>query len=102
MGELLVIYSILGILALGAQILLYKNKSKNSIFILNMLLAIVIAYIAYTSQAENFLLEKNIALGIGSISILALILKLFKEKYSFISKILLTISILGGFILLFI
>lgn len=102
MQILLIIYITLAIISLVAQVLLYKNKSKNIIFIFNMLLAVLLAYLVFTSLPENYIVQRNISLGIGTISIIAILLKSINEKFVIPSKIMLTISILGGFIQLFI
>lgn len=101
MQVLLIIYSALAVIAVAAQIVLYNDKARNGIYILNMLIGLLLAYIVYTSLPENFEMQKNIALGIASMSIIGLILKSINRNFAYISKILLSISIVGGFIQLF-
>lgn len=103
LGVLLILFIVFIITAVIIQILLYKskNKSKNTIYIINMLFALIMSYLAFTSLPTNYTEQRVLATVWGVISILALIIKLSKEKFIVVSKIMLTIAILGSLVQLF-
>ena len=95
------------LIALGAigQFLLYKDTgkiaNKNTVFIFNTLFAILLSWLIYSSLPENYHTEKIISLIWGFLALAALVFKLIKKNNILISKLLLTISIVGGMIHLF-
>ena len=103
LGILSIFYIVLAIIGVVVQILLYKDKNerKNGVFIINTLLGIILSYMAYTSFATNFTGQRILALSLGILSVLALILKLATQKSTVLSKTMLSISIVGSFLLLF-
>ena len=103
LGTLSIFYIVLAIIGVVVQILLYKDKNerKNGVFIINTLLGIILSYMAYTSFATNFTGQRILALSLGILSVLALILKLATQKNTVLSKTMLSISIVGSFLLLF-
>ena len=96
LGTLMIINIILVIVAIGLQALLYKNKATNTIFIINILFGILLAYMAYTSFATNFTMQRTIAIALGLAPILGVILKFNNEKYILVSKVMISVSILGS------
>lgn len=101
MGELQIIFIILAIIVVIGQGLLYfKKEGSKGVFIFNIILALVIAFMSYTSFPSNFKTEKIIALVLGALSLVALIPYYMKKSY-LISKIILSVSALGGLIYLF-
>lgn len=103
LGVLMVTYIVLLIIAAVLQILLYRrqNKTNNGIFLVNMLLGIILAYLAFTSFPSNYTGQRSIALVFGIVAVLALILKFTNRKFIFVSKIMLTVTIIGTLVLLF-
>ncbi|HLQ83609.1 MAG TPA: hypothetical protein VK121_07220 [Pseudogracilibacillus sp.] len=103
LGILLVFYIILVILAGIIQYLLYKSKHKNNnkIFFINMIFAIFLSYVSFTALPSNFSGQKFIAIAWSLIAIFAVIIKLITGKYSMLSKIMLSLSISGGFLQLY-
>lgn len=103
LGILEILYIIFIIIGIIIQILLYreKNESKNNIFIINMLFVILLSYIAFTSFAINFTVERTLAIVFAVIALLAVGVKVKVEKLAILSKVMLSISIIGNFLLLF-
>lgn len=104
LGILKILFIILILAAIITQILLYRRKSRfgNSIFIINMLLGIILSYLAFTALPTNFTGQRIIAIAWGVIAVLAVVLKLTNEKLITASKILLSIAIIGGLVQLII
>lgn len=101
LGILMIFNIVLLIVAIGLQVLLYKNKATNTIFIINILFGILLAYIAYTSFPTNYTMQRTIAIGLGLASILGVILKFKNEKNAIMSKVMITVSIIGSLLLIF-
>lgn len=101
LGILMIINIVLLIVAVGLQVLLYKDKATNTIFIINMLFGILLAYMAYTSFASNLTMERTIAILLGIAPIIGMLLKLNNEKYAVMSKVMISVSIFGGILQLF-
>lgn len=101
MDVLIIIYSVLAILAAGAQFLLYKRGTKTKYLIINMLISSVLAFIAFSSFPSNYVIRKLMAIIFGLIGASSLFIKATTDQ-SLIPKIMLTFSIVASFILLFI
>ena len=103
LGVLMIFYLVLIIIAAIIQFLLYKSKykSKNSIFFINMLFVIFLAYIAYTALPTNYTVQKSIAILWASIAVIAVVLKLITGKSSVVSKVMLSLAIVGSFLQLY-
>lgn len=103
LGILMILYIVLIAAALIIQVLLYKNKneSKNSIFIINMLFAMFLSYLAYTSLPTNFTGQRILTIALAGIAVLAVALKLKSKKHILVSKVMLSVSILASFLQLF-
>lgn len=103
LGILAIIYGVLIVLTILVQFLLYKgNKTtKNNIFIMNMLLALVLSYISYTSFPTNFTGQRIIAVVLAIIAVVGLVIKFTKEDFIHASKIMLSIAVFGSLIQLF-
>ncbi|MCZ2260501.1 hypothetical protein [Sporosarcina sp. G11-34] len=98
LGFLQVLIIILIIAAVISQKLLYKpkNASGNSIFIINMLFGILLSYIAFTAIPTNYTGKRVLAIGWGVVAVLAVILKLTNQKLITLSRVLLSIAIIGS------
>lgn len=103
LGVLGIIAVVTMIAGLALQILLYigKYRNNNIIFILNVVLALVVAYMSFTALASNFIAQKVLAVGLGLLSLLAAILRVQTKGSYMMSKIMLSISVIGGIIQLF-
>ena len=101
LGTLMIINIVLVIVAVGLQVLLYKNKATNTIFIINMLFGILLAYMAYTSFPTNYNMERIVAIVLGIAPILGVILKINNEKNSVMGKVMISLSIFGSILLMF-
>lgn len=99
-GILKIVMIVLIILAVLLQILLYmyKNDSKNIIFVVNMLLGVFLAYLAFTSLPTNYTGQRVLAIAWGIIAILGIILKLADRKLVMASKMMLSIAIIGSLV----
>lgn len=105
MKVLLYMYIFILALSFAAQILLYykgKEPTKKWIYIFNMGVAILLSWFAFTAMPSNFYIQRGIAMFAHTLPIVAVILKLKDEKFSRISKLLLTGSLLINFTQLFI
>lgn len=105
LGILLFIFIGLGFLAALGQILLYKESKKEIynewIFSFNMVLGVIVSYMAYSELPTNLLGQRGLALVWGILAIIAIPLKIKFPKFLLVSKLLLTISLVGGLIQLF-
>lgn len=105
LGFLVLFYVIIILITALAQTFLYMGQYKDKIIIFtaNMLLALALSYLAFSSQPTNLTSQRVIALMWGVLAILGMVLKLTsKDKKSLISKILLSLSLVGSLIQLFI
>lgn len=78
-----------------------KPKTKNTLFYLLMALSMFITFLNVTSLPSNYLMQKIIALGLGLISLIALIVKLKASQKTSVSNLLVSASVLSGLIYLF-
>lgn len=101
MAVLLMMYIVLFILAIFFQYLLYRSDAPNNVYLMNMSLAIFLTFIAFTSFPSNYIGRKLLAVIFGLSGASALFVK-SKTNQALIPKLMLSISILGSFILLFI
>jgi len=100
LGVLQVLIIILIIAAVISQILLYgrKSTSGNSIFIINMLFGILLSYMVFSALPTNYTGQRALAIVWGVIAVLAVVLKLNNQKLITVSRVLLTIAIIGGLV----
>lgn len=103
LGMLMILFIILIVTAIVIQVLLYldKNGSSHNIFVINMLLALFLSYLAFTSLPTNFTGLRILAVVWGALSVLAMFVRLKKGQFIFISKIMLSIAIVGNLVQLF-
>lgn len=102
LGILEIIFTVLIIMAATGQFLLYRNggsRISNSIILIwNTVLGIIISYLVYTSLPSNYTVQKVLALVWGITAIVAFILELRNKETLILSKIMLTVSVVGGII----
>lgn len=101
MAVLGLIYWLFAIVIFIAQYLLYRSHAKRSIYTINLVIALILAFIVFTSFPSNYLLQKGIAVVLALIAIGAFYLERFNTK-DILAKLLLTLSLLGNFLLLII
>lgn len=103
LGVLEIIYIVLVITAVIIQALLYKskNKSQNNIFIINMLFALLLTYMVFTALPTNYMGQRILVIVLGALSLLAVLVKLKSEKLFLASKVMLTVSVFGNLVQLF-
>lgn len=103
LGILLIMYIGLAIIALLTQFLLYKDKdlTSNNIYILNMLFSFVLSFVAFTSLPTNEETLRILAISMAFISALAVFLKVSNKRFAMLSKLMLTFSIIGSFVQLY-
>lgn len=100
MGELQIIFIVLVIIvAIGQGVLYFKKDRNNGVFIFNIILALIIAYMGYTSFPSNFSTEKMLSIILGLLGLISLIP--YYMKKILISKIILSVSLIGGLFYLF-
>lgn len=102
MGFLLIIFIALGGASLIFQGLMYtKHFHLNlGIRIINGVLGLIIAYIAFTSFPEGDSMEKTVATVLGVSAVVGLVLSLVKRE-ALAGKIFLSLSVLCGLVFLF-
>lgn len=95
-----ILFGLLVIAASAGQYLLYKNKANTStlIVVFNGLLGILLSWLTFTSLPANYDGQRLLSLVWGIIALISLGIKLFSVKNEQISKLLLTISVIGGII----
>lgn len=103
LGMLMIVFIALFIIAGLIQILLYRHgkETKNGIFIVNMLLGILLSYLAFTALPTNFTGQRVVAIVWGVIAVVAVVMKLSSGRFIMVSKILLTVAIVGSLVQLF-
>lgn len=99
-----ILFIILAVASLLGQFLLYKDKLtvKNSVFIFNVVLGLIFSWIIFTSMPTNYHVQRIISLVWGFLALVALVLKISPKNNILLTKVLLTISIFGAMIHLFI
>lgn len=99
-----IMYAILFTLALVLQVFLYRNKNerKLGIYFLNTILGVLLSYLAFSSLPSNFEGQRIVALIVGALAIIGCFYKFLFRKDKIIGKIMISLSIVGGFIQLFI
>lgn len=106
LATLFLLNTALIIIAVVLQYYLYVSRpgAKNSfmIFMINVIFAILLSGLAFTSLPSNYLGLRSIGAIWGSLAIIALVLKLVNKRFTMTSKILLTVAIVGGLIQLLI
>jgi len=102
LGYLGILFGILCLGVIVAQFLLYKNNNSNGVFVFNVALGIMLSFLIFTSLPENYIIQKYISLIWGALAMLAMVIKSVNIKNITISKIMLTVSLFGGLIHLFI
>lgn len=104
LGILSIIYGIIILTALIVQVLLYKvkNNRQSTIIIINGIVVFVIFFFIYTSLPTNFILEKIISFIWPIMALVGFFMGLKFNKYKRIRQVLLSISIIGSLVQLFI
>lgn len=97
-----IIFIVLIILVILGQLFLYKISRRHSVVIGNALLGLIISYMVFTSLPSNYTGQRGLSLFWGILALIALVLDLRTEDTLLISKIILTISVVGGIIQLLI
>ena len=103
LAYLQILFIFLALVSLIGQFLLYKDKStiNNYVFFFNVFLGILFSWLVFTSLPTNFYAQKIISLVWGFLAFVAIGIKIFRSDDVKFSKILLTISVFGGMIHLF-
>ncbi len=103
LGILFIVFIVLAVTAVFIQILLYRrgNETTNVIFIINMLLGVLLAYLAFSALPTNFTGQRTVAIVWGVLAVAGMALKLATNKFIMLSKILLTVAIVGSLVQLF-
>lgn len=102
LGILKIVFFALIILVAIGQFALYKNRWRQGTIIGNTILGVIISYMAFTSLPSNYTGQRGLALVWGVVALVAFVLDLRSKDTLLLSKILLTISVIGGIIQLFI
>ena len=101
LGILLIMNIIVFLGVVIAQVFLYIDRASNKFFVINIVLAILIALLVFTSLPTNYTAQRMIALTLGALSLIAYYLKT-QDKNDFLSRILVSIAIFGNLVQLFI
>lgn len=92
---------VVGILGISLLFFLKNSKLKNVVFYFLVIWSMLIAYLNATSLPTNYIVQQIIAWLFGSISIIAIIIKVKKTGKTNIPYILVTISVLLGIFMMF-
>lgn len=100
MGELLIIYGTLLVISGLLLYLLLKtedDKTKNRMaFLGNFVLVLVLSFMAYTEQPENYTLQRTIATLPALLGFVAVLIKFQADKNKDLARNLLIISLITG------
>lgn len=83
-----------------AQFFLYKDQSNMKFFVINMLLGILISFLAFTALPSNYTGQRLLTLVFGALAVVAYFVH-SKSENKLLSKLLLSVSIIGNIIQLF-
>lgn len=101
LGVLGIMYFIVFLGVIIAQFLLYREKSGQKFFIINMALGILLSLLMFTSLPSNYTAQRMFSLALGALVVLAFYLKT-QDKNNLLAKGILSISVLGNLVQLFI
>ena len=104
LGYLLILFIfilVVSILGISLLFLLKNQKIKDVLFYFLAIWSMLIAYLNATSLPTNYIGQQIIAWLFGSISIIAIIIKVKKTRETNIPYILVTVSVLLGIFTLF-
>ena len=103
LGILAILFIAIMIVAIIIQFLLYKNnnQSKNTIFIINVLFELGLSALVFSSLPSNYTGQRIVAGSFGVLAILAVLVK-SKSSNLIISKLMLSVAIIGSLVQLFI
>ncbi|BDU84980.1 hypothetical protein [Clostridium perfringens] len=92
---------VVGILGISLLFFLKNRKLKNVVFYFLVIWSMLIACLNATGLPTNYIVQQIIAWLFGSISIIAIIIKVKKTGETNIPYILVTISVLLGIFMMF-
>lgn len=101
MGVLMLLFIGLFVLVVIGQFLLYQRHERTIGFIWNTILGILLSYLIFTSLPSNEMTEKILSLSWGILAIIALVIGKIFQKNELLSKVLFSLSVIGGCIHLF-
>ncbi len=99
LGYLFIFYMFLLAFTLILQVLLYQSNNRLT-FILNIAFGIFLAILAFTSQPTNYTGQRIVSIIFALVSVLAAYVRY--RDYDRIGNLLVSISIIGGLVQLFI
>jgi hypothetical protein len=97
-----ILFTAIIIIAITIQFLLYKNnnQSKNTVFIINVLFELGLSALVFSSLPSDYTGQRIVAVSLGVLSILAVLVKL-KSSNLLVSKMMLSVAIIGSLVQLF-
>lgn len=104
LGILLILFIVISVVSIGGLLLLYlvKNpKIKNATFYIMSVWGMAVAVLSATSYPSNFILHRLIAWAFGFLSLIGLILHLKAPRFVTAAYVLITVSVAGGVLKLF-
>lgn len=106
LGILKIFYILIIVSIISCQILLYKPNTKvrneGLYFILNVVLVFLLSYIVYTSLPSNFAIQKVLTLVWSALATLAFLVRINVNKSLIVSKLMLTVALIGNLVQLLI
>ncbi len=96
LGILLILYVVIITCALIIQVSLYKSKNTSStlLFIINLLFSLFLSYLAFTSLPTNYTGQRTVIVLFAVLSIVAVLLNVWNNKFALASKVMLSIAII--------
>ncbi len=101
LGYLVILYIALIIVGVALQYFLYR-KENMIFYILNTVFGLLLAYLVFTSLPTNYRGQKIISLIFALVGVLGMAVKLGNRESKMVARLMLSLSIVGGMIQLFI
>lgn len=101
LGILLIMNIIIVLGVIIAQFFLYKDRSSNKFFMINIALGVLLAFLVFTSLPSNYTAQRMFALGLGALPLVAFYLHT-QAKSDLLARVLLSVAIFGNLVQLFI
>lgn len=104
LGSLFIVFVVMTVLAIISTVLLFKVKSSNVsdvILVLMTAYSILLAYLGANAEPTNFVVQQVIHWVIGFVAVAGTGVRFVTKKQSMISKVLVTLSVIGGLYTLF-
>lgn len=101
LGILLIMNIIIVLGVIIAQFFLYKDRTSNKFFMINIALGVLLSFLVFTSLPANYTAQRMLALVLGVLPIVGYYLHT-QGKNDLLGRILVSVAIFGNLVQLFI